>query len=114
MSNSIEFQMSDAQQATLIRLEKSSATVLKCLVNGQSYELDNCSASADGSSMKATVSYFWQNHDVLLTINKADNTGIMVINGFAGRTLSGTFDNQGEGAAVDAFIAACEFPPIVT
>lgn len=109
---SIEFQMSNTQMATTIRLEKSGPTTLKCLVNGKSYELDNCSATSDGGSLKATVTYFWINHDVLMTVDKNADSGILVISGFGGETLSGTFDNHGEGAAVDAFIAGCGFPPL--
>lgn len=110
MPTPIEFEMSNTQTQTMMRLEQSGPTSLSCLVNGKSYTLFNCSASKDGSAWKAEVGFLWMTHDVLGTVDKAANTGTIVISGF--ETLSGTFDNPTEGATVDAFIAACGFPSL--
>jgi hypothetical protein len=106
----IEFEMSNTQSQTTMRLEQSGPTSLSCLVNGSAYTLFNCSASKDGSAWKAKVGFLWMTHDVLGAVDKVANTGTIVISNF--ETLSGTFDNPTEGATVDAFIAACGFPPL--
>ena len=104
----IEFNMANTQASYQIRLEQTSATELNCLVNGKPYTLYDCSASKDGSAMKAKVGFIIWTHDVLMTITPS--VGTMVISGF--ETLSGSFANPTEGMSVDAFVAGCGFPPL--
>lgn len=114
MPTPIEFSMSNTQAQTMMRLEQASATSLSALVtiNGKTnpYTLYNCSANKDGSVWKASVGFMIWTHTVLGTVDKVANTSTIVISGF--ETLSGTFDQPSEGATVDAFIAACGFPPL--